>query len=138
MPGSKSYYASKQILDSRIGGVSYTPPSTLYCALFTVAPTDAGGGTEVSGNAYARVAVTNNLTNFPAATGTTVATKTNGTAVTFPVAAPAGWGTVVAVGWFDASTAGNLLDWATLAVSKLVGAGDQPSFAATKLTFTED
>lgn len=127
------------MLNSRLGGASYTPPGTLYAALFTTAPTDvAASGVECSGNAYARVPITNNSTNFPAATGTTVASKSNGTAITFPISTPAGWGTVVAVALFDASTSGNMLDWATLAVSKVVGAGDQPSFAAGKLTFTED
>jgi len=130
----KSDYLENKILDFLLGGVSYTPPSTVYIALFTVAPTDAGGGTEVSGGGYARVAVANNTTNFPAASN---GSKSNGTTITFPIAT-ADWGTVVAVGIFDAATAGNLLFWANLTTSKTIQNGDTAQFAAGSLTFTED
>jgi hypothetical protein len=39
-------------------------------------------------------------------------------------AATASWGTIVAVGVFDASTAGNLLAWADLTVNKTIDTGD--------------
>jgi hypothetical protein len=45
---------------------------------------------------------------------------------------------VVALGIFDASTSGNLLAWADLTTSKLVGNGDTPSFAAGDLDVTLD
>jgi len=130
----KSDYLENKILDFLLGGVSYTPPSTVYVALFTAAPTDAGGGTEVSGGGYARVAVANNTTNFPTASN---GTKSNGTTITFPTAT-ADWGTVVAVGIFDAATGGNLLFWANLSTSKTIQNGDTAQFAAGSLTFTED
>lgn len=41
-----------------------TGPATLYVALLTSASTDAAAGTEVAGNAYARVAVTSSLANW--------------------------------------------------------------------------
>lgn len=44
-------------LDHRFRGQPDTPAATLYLALFTSATTDAGGGTEVTGNGYARVAI---------------------------------------------------------------------------------
>jgi len=130
----KSDYLENKVLDFLLGGVSFTPPATVYIALFTVAPTDAGGGTEVSGGGYARVAVTNNTTNFPAASN---GTKSNGSTITFPTAT-ADWGTVVAVGIFDAATGGNLLFWANLTTSKTIQNGDTAQFAAGSLTFTED
>jgi len=130
----KSDYLENKVLDFLLGGVSYTPPATVYIALFTAAPTDAGGGTEVSGGGYARVAVTNNTTNFPAASN---GSKSNGTTITFPTAT-ADWGTVVAVGIFDAATNGNLLFWANLTTSKTIQNGDTAQFAAGSLTFTED
>lgn len=110
MPGSKSDYLENKILDHVLGGGDYTRPATVYVGLFTTAPSDTGGGTEVSGGSYARVAVTNNATNFPAASS---GSKSNGTAITFP-AATANWGTVVAFGIFDASSGGNLLYWGWL------------------------
>jgi hypothetical protein len=84
--------------------------------LYTAAPTDAGGGTQVSGNAYARVSVAFTVS------GTTTA-ATNSAAVEF-AAATASWGTIVAVGIFDASTSGNLLAWADLTTSKTIDTGD--------------
>ncbi len=136
MPGSKSDYLETKILDHVLGGPDYTRAATVHVALFTAAPTDAGGGTEATGGAYARVAVTNNATNFPAATGP-ASTKKNGTAITFPKAT-ASWGTVVSWGIFDAATAGNLLYWGNLTTSKSVGIDDTPSFAANAITITED
>jgi len=130
----KSDYLENTILDLVYGGVAYTPPAILYVALFSVAPTDAGGGTELSGGGYARVAVPNDLTNFPAASG---GSKSNGTAITFPTAT-ADWATVVAFGIFDAAGGGNLLSWGTISPNKTALTNDTMSFAAGDLTFTED
>jgi hypothetical protein len=107
---SKSDYMENKALDGRYGGPDFVRPATVYVGLFTATPSDAGGGTEVSGGAYARVAVTNNSTNFPAAAS---GSKSNGTAITFPTLT-ANAGTAVAFGTFDASTAGNLMDWGAL------------------------
>lgn len=105
MPGFKSTFLANQINDAVHGAVAYTPPATLYFALFTVVPTASGGGTEVTGGSYARVAATNNLTNFPSASG---GAKKNGAAVTF--AAPtADWGVIVALVEFDAISGGNMI-----------------------------
>ncbi len=135
MAGSLSDYAEKKVQDLILGGVAFTAPAT-HVALFTVAPSDTGGGTEVTGGAYGRVAVTNNTTNWPVATGATAA-KSNGTVITFTTAS-ASWGTVVAFGIFDATTAGNLLWWGDLTTSKAIANGDTASFAATSLSFTLD
>lgn len=134
MPGSKSDFLELELLDHVLGAAAYTAPGTLYIALYTVAPTDAGGGTQVSGGNYSRVAVTNNATNWPAASG---GSKSNGTAITFPTA-NADWGTVVAFGIFDAASNGNLLYWGTLGTNKTIQNGDTASFAAGTLVVTED
>lgn len=134
MAGSKSNYLENKVLDHVLGGPDYTRPATVYAALFTAAPSDSGGGTEVSGGSYARKDITNNSTNFPAAAS---GAKSNGTAITF-VQAAANWGTVVAMGIFDALTSGNLLYWADLATSKAIDSGDRAEFAVGELDFTED
>lgn len=56
------------ILDALMGS-TVIGPATLYAALMTVMPAGTGGGTEFAGGggSYARVALTNNSTNFPAA-----------------------------------------------------------------------
>jgi hypothetical protein len=134
MPGSKSNYLENAILNHVLGGQTYTPPATVYVALFTVAPDEAGGGTEVSGGGYSRVAVANNTTNWPT---TTSGQKSNANAITFPQAT-ANWGTIVAWGLFDAATGGNLLYYGDVSPSRAVNSGDTAQFAAGALTFTED
>lgn len=118
----------------------------LYVGLFTAAPSDAGGGTEVTGGSYARVAVGSSLANWAgtqAAASTTSSSGTNGTtsnnnAVTF--AAPtANWGVITHLAFFDAASGGNMLFWAPLTTSKTVNNGDAaPSFAAAALTVQID
>ena len=137
MAGSFSDYLENELLDHVFGGADYARPATLYVALYTVAPTDAGGGTEVGTGTwtnYARVAVTNNATNFPAASA---GAKSNGAAITWPAATATGDVNVVAVGILDANTGGNLLAWAGLTTSpKTVQNGDTPSFAIGDLDIT--
>lgn len=98
----------RAIADSQFGGGS-TPwaPATWYLGLSTSVPNDDGTGfTEPVGGSYARVAVTNNTTNFPAAVTTSgITTKSNGTKFTFPD--PTGtWGNAIYYGWFTASSGG--------------------------------
>lgn len=131
---AKSNYLENEILDQIIGASAWTAPVTLYFALFTVAPTDAGGGTEVTGGSYAREAKTNNLTNFPAAVD---GEKTNANDIDFGTAT-ADWGTIVAVAVFDADTAGNMLYYGTLDQSKPVSNTDSFKLPAGDVTFKED
>ena len=123
-----------------------TGPATLYVSLFTAAPSDSAAGTEVTGGSYARVAVTSSMANWAGTqgAGTTVAssgssgTTSNNGAITFP-APTANWGVCTHFGIHDASTAGNLLYWGALTVSKTVNNGDSaPLFAAGALTIQVD
>lgn len=134
MAGGKSDFLELEVLDHVLGNAAYTAPATVHVGLFTVTPDDTGGGTEVTGGAYARAAVTNNATNWPAAAG---GAKSNGTEIAFPQAT-ANWGTVVAFGIFDASTAGNLLYWGPITPTKAVNNGDTAKFAVGDLDVTEE
>lgn len=129
-----SDYLENKILDHVLGGSDYTRPATVYAALFTAGPTDSGGGTEVSGSGYSRVAITNNATNWPNASG---GLKRNGTAITFPVSSGA-WGTVTHWAIYDAASGGNLLFHSALSTAKVVGSGDTPSFAINALSLQAD
>jgi uncharacterized membrane protein YfcA len=129
-----SDYLENKVLDYVLSVAAFTPAATLYVALFTAAPSDTGGGTEVTGGAYARIAVTNNATNFPAASG---GSKSNGTDITFATAT-ADWGTVTHVAVIDAAAAGNYYFWGALDTTRTVKNGDSFKFAATKLVFALD
>jgi len=123
-----------------------TGPTSLYVGLLTAAPSDTGGGTEVTGGSYARVTVASNMTNWAgtqAAASTTASTGTSGTtsnniAITFP-SPTANWGVVTHFGIYDASASGNLLYWGALTVSKTVNNLDSaPLFAIGALTIQVD
>ena len=107
-------FLETEILDHVFAGAAYTAPSTKYLGLFTAAPGETGGGTEVSGNAYARQSI---------AFTTSGDTTSNNAAVEFPTATGS-WGTITHVGIFDASTSGNLMVYATLTASKAIASGD--------------
>lgn len=129
MAGSFSDYLEDKVLKHVFANTAYTAPSTLYVALFTAAPSDSGGGTEVSGTAYARQAMAFTVS------GTNPTQATNSGAVEFPTAGSA-WGTVVAAAVFDASSAGNMLAWADLTSNKTIASGDVFRFPASSFTVT--
>ena len=124
-----SDYLEDKVLEHVFGGNAFTAPSTLYVALYTVAPSDTGGGTEVSGGAYARQTATFTVS------GTNPTTASNTAAIEYP-SATANYGTVVAVGVLDASSGGNLLAYSTLDSSKVVSTGDAFRFNAGDLDIT--
>ena len=112
--------------------VAWKPPA-VYIALFTAAPSDSGGGPEVSGGSYARVQVTQADAQWNAPT--TGGLTDNVNEITFTTATGS-WGTVTHVGIFDAVSAGNLLFHGALTASKTVGNGDTFKFAAGDLDVT--
>lgn len=138
-----SDYLENKLIDQIFRGQAAPTTSTLYVALFTAAPSDSGGGTEVSGNNYSRAAVTSSLANWAgtqssgsttASSGTGGATSNNG-AITFATPS-ATWGTVTHFGIFDAATTGNLLFSGALTTSKTINSGDTVSFPAGTLSVT--
>ena len=131
-------YTEGKIIDHVFRTGSFTKPATLYFALFTTTPVDAGtGGVEVTGGNYARVAVTGSDANFTAPADASPGRKTtNANAITFN-APSAAWGTVVGYGVFDQASGGNLLACGNLTASKVIGATDPaPEFPAGAFVFT--
>jgi len=128
MAGSFSDYLEDKVLKHVFTNVAYTSPTTIYVALFTAAPTDTGGGTECTGGAYTR-----EIGTFTVSGTTTLAT--NSAAIEYD-AATNSWGTIVAVGLFDASTSGNMLAWADLTTSKAIDSGDILRIPAGDLDIT--
>jgi hypothetical protein len=125
-------YLEAQVLNHIFRNTAiFTPPANVHVALHTADPTDAGTGAEVSGNAYARQAVsTTGGWTDPGATG---GLTDNVAAITFPVATPSGWGTITHCAIRSASTGGNLFFHGALAASKTINAGDRFEFAAGAL-----
>jgi hypothetical protein len=128
MPGSMSDYLENKILEHALGKTPYAMP-TLYAALYTATPTEAGGVNELAGAGYARIQAT-----FGSATNGSISNAQN---ITFPQAT-ANWGNVVAVGLVDAVTGGNLLWYGNLDVAKLISSGDQFVIPTGSLVVTLD
>jgi hypothetical protein len=132
---SFSNFLENELLDHVFSAATYTAPATLYLALSTADPTDDGSGlAEPGGGSYARAAVTNNATEWPAASG---GTKQNANTISF-VQATASWGTITHFALFDAVSGGNMLGHGALSASKSVTLGDQPRFIAGAITITLD
>lgn len=109
-----SNYLENALINATLRNTSYTSPSSVFVALFTTDPTDAGTGTEVSGGSYARQTAT---FTSPSNGSSTLAAD-----VTFPTAT-GNWGTVTHFGIYDASTSGNLLYHGALNNSKNIQNG---------------
>jgi len=120
-------YAENKILNL-MRNVAWTE-FAVYVALFTAAPSDAGGGTEVSGGSYAR-----QLAGLSEATGSGGATS-NAADIEFPTAT-ADWGTVTHVALMDAVSGGNMIMWSALDVEKTVNDGDTFKINAGDLDVT--
>lgn len=136
--GSKANYLEDKLNDHVLGAVTYTPPASVYLALFTANPTDAGGGTEVGTGTwtnYARLAVTNNTTNWPSSAS---GVKSNGVAFNFPASTQTGDVVVTGMAVMDASSGGNFLYWTALTASKTMQNGDVFQFGIGTITVTED
>lgn len=122
-----SNYLENALINATLRNTSYTSPSTIYVALFTSDPTDAGSGTEVSGGSYARTAVT-------------FAAPSNGVSLsnadcTFPQCTST-WGTVGWIGLMDALTSGNLLYHTPLDSAKTIETGDIFKISSGNLSVT--
>lgn len=121
--------AEALLLDWLMTTGTATRPTAWYVALYTAAPSDSGGGTEVSTGGYARQSVT-----FAAATSPGGTTSNTGT-VSF-TASGADYGTVTHIGIFDAVSAGNLLWHGAMTASKTIADGDTLEFSVGNIDLT--
>ncbi len=94
------------ILDARLANAEMV--------LYTVAPTDAGGGTEVAGGSYAAQ---------PVPFAPAVIRETSPAADTVFPQASAAWGTIVAIGLRDRSD-GRFIGWAPATLAKTIDTDD--------------
>ena len=138
-----SDYLENLLIDFLFRTAGFTKPTALHIALFTAAPSDSGGGTEVTGGSYARVNLAPLDTNWNATQGGTTGASSgtggltdNAVDITFP-APTANWGSITHFAVFDAATGGNLLLHGALTAAKTVNSGDPaPKFVAGDLDVT--
>tara|TARA_Y100000114_G_scaffold2285_1_gene1906 strand:+ start:766 stop:1146 length:381 start_codon:yes stop_codon:yes gene_type:complete len=121
-------YLENKLVAHTFSNTAFTSPSSVFVALYTVAPTDSTTGTEVSGGGYARQSASFTTTGNAA---------TNASAIEYPTAT-GNYGTVVAVAILDASSSGNMLAYATLSASKTISTGDVFRIPAGDLDITLD
>jgi hypothetical protein len=127
---------ANNILDLAFSKATNGFPATLYVGLSSSTPTNTGTNvTEPSGSGYARVAVTNNATNWPAASARS---KANGTAITFPAATGDWVAGSNLTHWvmYDAASAGTFVAWGAITTPTPVLTGTQPSFAVGAIVIT--
>ena len=105
------------VLNCYFNQTNITAPAAIWIGLFTAAPSDTGGGTEVAAGDYARVNIT---AAFPTASGT--GTLSNNADIAFAEATN-DWGVVTHIGIFTAQTSGTLLWWGVLSDSKTIYTG---------------
>lgn len=140
--GCLTDYVENKLIDLLFRNRAWTVPASHYWALFEVDPADAGGGTELAGGGYARVAVTADWVNYRTTQGTVANEASSGksgrivlaTNVQFPTITNGK--TIGAVGLFDASTSGNLLAYGRITLpAHLGGATVGPVFRQGKVAF---
>ena len=124
-----SDHAENLLLNWLMTTDAVTRPTAWYVGLYTAAPSDAGGGTEVSGNGYTRQAI-----SCGTATGTG-GTTSNDANITF-TAAGGDWGTITHIGIFDASSGGQLLWHGAMSASKTIADGDTLQFNTGNIDLT--
>lgn len=138
MASGKSNNAAKATADAWYGSTTLGPASVFF-GLWTAslsASSTGSTGSECSYTGYARVAVTNNATQFPNATGTTSASKSQANTVAFGQNTGGSSQTVVSGASLTASSAGNIINWGDIS-STVVNVNDTPQINANGFALTE-
>lgn len=143
MANNATDYLENKLADHIFRTTTFSQPSGIWIALFTAAPGETGGGTEVTGGNYGRVQCGPSNATWNGTHGNTTGASSgtgglvdNAGAITFPTP-NANWGLVTDFAIFDAQTTGNMLFYGTLTASKNINNGDAaPYFAAGALDVT--
>lgn len=126
MANNKTTYLENRILNHLLRNTASSAPATVYLALFTSDPGEAGGGSEVAGGSYAREAIA-----FNAASGGSCASSSDVLFEDLPAA------TITHVAIMDAATSGNMFYYGALTSSIPSSAGSDLTFTAGSITVEE-
>lgn len=132
MAGNLTTFTANKLLGHSTGYAPWTAPTNTFLGLFVVAPTDAGGGTEVSAGNYARIQIGWGAPDNEF--------QSNVTSIRFPATgtASADYGSVVALGVFDSLTAGNLIWYGNLSATVTIKTGDSYTITPGGITLSLD
>ncbi len=133
---SITYISGNALINTIFAQTGPTIPATLYLGLLSAA-TISGTYSEISGTSYSRVAIPSNTTNWNTST---VASTTNKLVAAFPESGSAWSPTATYLGFFDASSAGNLWFYdlltpsLTIAINTTVQFSNSPSGITISMT----
>lgn len=132
---AKTAYLEKKLLNHVLLGENYTPPATLYLALFTADPGREGDtSSEISDPAYTRLPITFTAAEDDPESGSYC---TNAYDIEF-AQATVDWGYVTHGAIMDAETGGNMLYKGPFDVPKEVLKGDFFEIPAGEVKVVED
>ena len=117
----------QHLLQYTFNSNSLTRPSSLFLALHTADPTDAGGN-EISGNGYARQSIT-----FGTVSGNTA---TSNATVTFPACTGSAWGVISHCSIHTSASGGTMICHSALTLSKDIQIGDILQVQSGSITVT--
>lgn len=133
--GGMSDYLSNKLIDLIFRGQAFTPAASLYAALMTAVPSNAGGGTEVGGGVgYDRVELVSSMATWggTSAPGSTVAsagtdgTISNNDEFVYAISVDGDWGDLAGESLYDSPSAGNLYWWSQFAQPQTITTGMTP------------
>lgn len=113
---------ANSLLDQVLRAQPYTPPGSVFLALFTTQPTSSGGGTEVTGGSYVRAGLT-----FTASSGGATSNANQVQITGMPAVS------VVGLAVMSASIGGTMLFYGALLTPKTTNAGDTFTVKANDL-----
>lgn len=122
--GTMTTYLENKLINHLLRNTAYTPPTTVYVALYIISPSETRDGSEVDGEGYARQAVTFTVSGSYAY---------NSGVITFPDAVE-NWGTIVGVSIMDALTDGNMLFWGVTTNAVTINEGESYIINTGKLS----
>jgi hypothetical protein len=128
-----SDYIENALINHLRGTAFPTVPANFYVGLYSTATDDAGGGTELTGNGYARVAVSPAAGSWAAPSG---GVTSNAIEIAFPAATGSAWSAATHFAIHDASSAGNRFYHGALTASKTAQVGDVIRFSPGALQIT--